>query len=83
MKRDLHETLLRNSVARVGADRDPCSSCERVPLTGELVHDTGDGKHLCSLCVTSVPDAERESLHTERVHVGSLRLRVARMAAAA
>jgi hypothetical protein len=83
MKRDLHETLLRNSVARVGVDRDPCSSCERIPLTGELMHDTGAGKHLCSLCLKSVPDAERESLRTERVHVGALRLRVARVAAAA
>jgi hypothetical protein len=83
MKRDLHDTILRNSVARVGADRDGCSSCERIPLTGELMHDTGDGRHLCSLCLKSLPEAQRESLRTERVHVGALRLAVAPMAHAA
>lgn len=76
MKRDLHETILRNSVARVRSDRDGCTSCERIPLTGELMHGTRDGRHLCSLCLKSVPEAERESLRAERVHVGSLRLAV-------
>jgi hypothetical protein len=83
MKHDLHETLLRNSVARVEGDRAPCSACERIPLTGELMHDTGDGRHLCSLCVKSVPQSERDALRIERVHVGALRLAVAPVAAAA
>jgi hypothetical protein len=83
MKRDLHDTLLRNSVARVGAGRDACTGCERIPLTGELMHLTEDGQHLCSLCLARVPESQRESLRTERVHVGSLRLAVAPMAAAA
>lgn len=83
MKRDLHDTILRNSMARVGADRDGCSSCRRIPLTGELMHVTQSGKHLCSLCLKSVPESQRESLRTERVHVGSLRLAVAPRAAAA
>ncbi len=83
MKRDLHDTLLRNSVARVESDRDGCSTCERIPLTGELMHDTGDGRHLCSLCLTTVPESERESVRSERVHVGALRLAVAPVAAAA
>jgi hypothetical protein len=83
MKRDLHDTILRNSVARVSADRAGCTSCERIPLTGELMHDTGDGRHVCSLCLTSLPESQRESLRSERVHVGSLRLAVAPMAAAA
>jgi hypothetical protein len=76
MKRDLHETILRNSVARVRSDREGCTSCERIPLTGELMHETHDGRHLCSLCLKSVPEAERESVRAERVHVGSLRLAV-------
>ena len=83
MKRDLHETILRNSVARVRSDRDDCSSCHRIPLAGELMHETGDGQHLCSLCLESVPESQRESIRTERVHVGSLRLAVAPRAAAA
>jgi hypothetical protein len=69
MKRDLHETLLRNSVAAVGADRDDCSKCHRIPLCGELVHDLEDGRHLCSLCLKAVPESQRETLRSERVHV--------------
>jgi hypothetical protein len=76
MKRDLHETILRNSVARVRAERDGCTSCERIPLTGELMHETTDGAHLCSLCLKSVPEAQREAARSERVHVGSVRLAV-------
>jgi len=69
MKRDLHETLLRNSVAAVGADRADCSKCRRIPLSGELMHDLEDGRHLCSLCLKSVPASQREASRTERVHV--------------
>jgi hypothetical protein len=81
MKRDLHETLLRNSVAAVGADRDGCSGCRRIPLSGELMHDLEDGRHMCSLCLKRVPEAQREQLHTERVHVLPRRLAVVRRAA--
>jgi hypothetical protein len=83
MKRDLHETLLRNSVARVDGGRAACTGCERIPLTGELMHDTGDGTHLCSLCVRTLPASQRETMRTERVHVGAMRLAVAPVAAAA
>jgi hypothetical protein len=81
MKRDLHETLLRNSVASVGADRDGCSGCNRIPLSGELMHDLEDGRHLCSLCLTRVPEAQREALRSERVHVLSRPLAVVRRVA--
>ena len=76
MKRDLHETILRNSVARVQSDRDGCSSCQRIPLTGEVMHEASDGAHLCSLCLKSIPESQRESMRAQRVHVGSLRLAV-------
>jgi hypothetical protein len=82
MKRDLHETLLRNSVAAVGADRDGCSKCRRIPLSGELMHDLEDGRHLCSLCLKSVPASQREALRSERVHVLPRRLAVVRRAGA-
>lgn len=78
MKRDLHETLLRNSVAAVGADRDGCSGCRRIPLSGELMHDLEDGRHMCSLCLKRLPESQREPLHTERVHVLPRRLAVVR-----
>ena len=81
MKRDLHETLLRNSVAAVDADRDDCSKCHRIPLSGELMHDLEDGRHLCSLCLKSVPASQREALHSELVHVLPRRLAVVRRAA--
>jgi hypothetical protein len=81
MKHDLHETLLRNSVARVRADRDGCNRCERIPLTGELMHETGAGEHLCSLCVKSLPESQREAARAERVHVGAMRLAVRAAAA--
>ena len=78
MKRDLHETLLRNSVASVGADREDCSGCRRIPLSGELMHDLEDGRHLCSLCLKRVPEGQREALRSERVHVLSRGLAVVR-----
>jgi hypothetical protein len=81
MKRDLHETLLRNSVASVGADREGCSGCRRIPLSGELMHDLEDGRHLCSLCLKRVPESQREALRSERVHVLARRLPVRRRAA--
>jgi hypothetical protein len=76
MKRDLHETILRNSVARVHSDRNGCSSCERIPLTGEVMYESSDGEHLCSLCLKGVPESQRDSMRAERVHVGSIRLAV-------
>jgi len=81
MKRDLHETLLRNSVAAVGADRDGCGGCHRIPLSGELMHDLEDGRHLCSLCLKGLPEAQREPMHSERVHVLPRRLAVVRRTA--
>jgi hypothetical protein len=82
MKRDLHETLLRNSVASVQPGRDGCSKCHRIPLSGELMHDLEDGRHLCSLCLKAVPESQREALRSERVHVLPRRLAVVRRAAA-
>ena len=81
MKRDLHETLLRNSVSTVSADRAGCSGCRRIPLSGELMHDLEDGRHLCSLCLKSVPESQREALRSERVHVLARPLAVVRRVA--
>jgi hypothetical protein len=81
MKRDLHETLLRNSVASVGTDRAGCTECRRIPLSGELMHDLEDGRHLCSLCLKSVPESQREASRSERVHVLSRPLAVVRRVA--
>ena len=80
MKRDLHETLLRNSVAAVEPDRDGCSKCHRIPLSGELMHALEDGRHLCARCLKSVPESQREASRAERVHVLPRRLAVRRAA---
>ena len=82
MKRDLHETLFRNSVAAVSADRAGCTSCHRIPLSGELMHDTEDGEHVCTLCLGRLPASQREAAHAERVHVLPRRLSVVRRTAA-
>ena len=81
IQRDLSETLLRNSVASVGSDRDGCSGCRRFPLAGELMHHMEDGRHVCSLCLARLPEADREPLHSHRVHVGSRCLAVTQRAA--
>jgi len=78
MKRDLHETLLRNSVSSVPAGRDGCTGCRRIPLSGELMHDLEDGRHMCSLCLKSVPESQREASRSERVHVLARPLSVVR-----
>ena len=78
MKRDLHETLLRNSVSSVRAGRDGCTGCRRIPLSGELMHDLEDGRHMCSLCLKSVPESQREASRSERVHVLARPLSVVR-----
>jgi hypothetical protein len=80
MKRDLHETLLRNSVASVRPGHDGCTGCRRIPLSGELMHDLEDGRHLCSLCLKSVPQSQREASRSERVHVLARPLSVVRRA---
>jgi hypothetical protein len=81
MKRDLHDTLLRNSIGRVSADQDGCGGCGRIPLSGEHMHDLEDGRHLCALCLKRVPESQRETLRSTRVHVSTRRLAVVPRAA--
>jgi len=78
---ELASLILRRSLGAVGHNRDSCSRCHRTPVAGELVHTVESGKVLCSLCLTSLPEAERSTLHSERVHVADRRLAVVPRAA--
>ena len=76
------EWVLRR--ARLGgeADHQPrCSRCGRMPLIGELLHVFEGERSLCSLCLESVPETQREPLRQERVRPGDRHLRVAPRAA--
>jgi hypothetical protein len=78
---ELASLILRRSLGAVGHNRDSCSSCHRIPVAGELMHTFESGKVLCSLCVASLPEAERSPLRSDRVHVADLRLAVVPRAA--
>ena len=68
-------------MSRVQADRDGCGGCGRILLSGELMHHLEDGRHLCQLCLASVPEAKRGDLRSTRVHVGPRGLSVVPRAA--
>ena len=78
---ELSSLILRRSLGAVGRNRDSCTRCHRTPVAGELMHTFESGKVLCSLCLASLPEAERSPLRSERVHVADLRLAVVPKAA--
>ncbi|GAC1317452.1 MAG: hypothetical protein NVSMB25_05150 [Thermoleophilaceae bacterium] len=61
--------LLRKSVDSLTHDRDRCSSCRRVPLAGELLHELESHRVVCQLCLGRLPESKRETVATQRVHV--------------
>jgi hypothetical protein len=68
--------------ARARRDEDhTCSSCRRVPLAGELLHELSSHRHVCQLCLASLPEAKRDTISSERVHASDRPLLVARRAA--
>jgi hypothetical protein len=76
MAHDLASMILRSSLGAVGHHRSSCTKCRRTPLAGELLHEFGSGKTLCSLCLAELPEAERSPLRSERVHAAERRLSV-------
>lgn len=78
---ELSSLILRRSLGAVGHNRDSCSRCHRTPVAGELMHTFETGRILCSLCLASLPEAERSPLRSDRVHVADLRLAVVPKAA--
>ena len=80
MPRDLG-SFLRTKAARAHGDDDTCSGCRRVPLAGELLHELSSHRRVCQLCLSSLPEAKRETISSQRVHVSDRPLLVARRAA--
>jgi hypothetical protein len=80
MPRDL-ASILRMKAARAHGDPNVCSGCRRVPLAGELLHELSSHRHVCQLCLTRLPEAKRDTISSQRMHVSDRPLLVARRAA--
>ena len=80
MPRDL-ATILRMKAARAHHGPDhTCSSCRRVPLAGELLHELSSHRRVCQLCLARLPESKRQTIATERIHVSDRPLAVVRAA---
>jgi hypothetical protein len=81
MPRDL-STILRMKAARSHGGHDHrCSSCHRVPLAGEMLHELSSHRRVCQLCLGQLPESKRETIATERMLVSDRPLVVATRAA--
>lgn len=73
MSRDF-STILRRKARP--ADASCCSSCQRVPLAGELLHELESHRMVCQLCLTRLPAKKRATIASARVHVSERPLAV-------
>jgi hypothetical protein len=80
MPRDL-ASILRLKARGGGGDPTRCSSCNRVPLAGELMHELESRRHVCQLCLADLPESKRATLGCHRVHVAERPLAVIARAA--
>lgn len=80
---DLAGFLLRKSLRSQRHEGHRCAGCGRSPVPGELLSVFEGDRMLCALCVGALPEAEREPLRRERVHVTAHRLAVGKVARAA
>jgi hypothetical protein len=81
MPRDL-ATILRLKAARTHGDLDHrCSSCQRVPLAGELLHELSSHRRVCQLCLVRIPESKRQTIASQRMLVSDRPLAVAPRAA--
>lgn len=64
---DLESILLRNSVGSMETARATCSACARTPLTGERLHRLASDELLCDLCLSQLPEGQRDTLGSERM----------------
>ena len=67
MARDL-AAFLRRKARSAKADPTRCSSCNRVPLPGELMHELESHRVVCQLCLADLPEPFRVTISCERVH---------------
>jgi hypothetical protein len=79
MARDL-ASFLRRTARRAKAESARCSSCNRFPLPGELMHELESHRVVCQLCLADLPEPNRVTISCERVHASDRPLIVARAA---
>ena len=79
MPRDL-ASFLRRKARSAKTDPARCSSCNRVPLPGELVHELESHRVVCQLCLADLPEPNRVTISCERVLATDKPLTVARAA---
>jgi hypothetical protein len=75
MARDL-AAILRVKARRRDDDPTRCSTCNRVPLAGELLHELESHRVVCQLCLAQLPESKRATIASKRVHVGERPLAV-------
>ena len=81
MGSELGAVLLRKSVVSMAGSRRSCAGCARTPLPGELLHEHDSGTPLCDLCLAALPEAERRTVRSDRVHASARQLAVVPRAA--
>jgi hypothetical protein len=83
VRTDLESLLLRKAVGSMTGERSSCAHCGRTPVPGELIHELESGPVLCSLCLASLPERDRATVRSERVHAARRQLAVVPRAAVA
>jgi hypothetical protein len=70
-------TLLRRKARRPDLGEPvSCSSCHRVPLAGEVMHELESHRKVCQLCLVRLPAKKRATVGSSRVHVSERPLAV-------
>jgi len=78
---DLASILLRKSVGALKSGQSRCNSCSRTPLAGEKLHEMDNGRKLCDLCLSALPEDKRRAVRSEMVHASERHLAVVPRAA--
>ena len=69
MSSDLASFLRRKARRPDPVEPRECSSCHRVPLAGELLHELESHRMVCQLCLVRLPAKKRATVGSARVHV--------------
>ena len=64
---EMSSMLLRNSLGSLPPVGSRCSSCARIPLAGERLHELDSGPLLCDLCYGALPEEHRLAVRSQRV----------------
>lgn len=78
---ELASLLVRSSIGTLARTQSSCADCRRTPLAGERMHRLDGGRGLCELCFAQLPEDQRLTARSERVHASERRLAVVPRAA--